>query len=238
MGRSVTNRAGSHFPLPIYSYWISADGSLNWHLLISSEHLRPGQGSLGFKHSRKSFIFQAPKATVEKMPEKCKERPQELSFPVELFRGEPHLALGEGSFLPIVPHLKSPLERSLARAMSLFQLGAGPGTVLGWQQLGPHTCRSSSPASQTHAPAELSAVSRWLGTYAFTPLWVFFFLILFLFLTLFSSFPGACSHLLEPSLSPSLSFSPSHLFFLSTLNKSFCSVCPFSPDSNQVSVEC
>lgn len=57
---------------------------MNWHLLIYSDHLRPGKGSLGFEHSRISFIFQALKRTVErglkKTQEKCKEG-LELSSP-------------------------------------------------------------------------------------------------------------------------------------------------------------
>lgn len=94
------------------------------------------------------------------------------------------------------------------RGLAFFLVGRWAQRVLVWQQLGPRTCRSSSPASQTHVPAKLCAASRWPVTYTFTPLWAFFLSHLISFPCLVF-FPGPHSHalLLFPSLSFILSFS-------------------------------
>lgn len=150
-----------------------------------------GPGGPGFKYSGESSRLEIPKVSLgrrlKKMPETCKERLWESSpprpapgpssseaSPTGLAEGCPAPRKGQ---LPSIPSAKSPPGEVSCRGYAFFLVGRWAQKVLGWQQLGPRTCRSSSPASQTHAPAKLGAASRWPVTYAFTPLWAFFFLI-------------------------------------------------------------
>ena len=163
--------------------------------------------------SRES-IFQAPTATVGRglkttQVQECSGTLVSRSWPDS----------ERGQLPPMVPPTQpKALWRSVSQPCS-FPAGHWARTALGWQQLGPCTCRSSAHASQTHAPTTKPLCCFQMAGHLGFHLALSPFLLHLISFPSLGFFPGTYSPLLP--VSASLSFSSSlthvHLFVQSLL---------------------